>query len=254
MDKIFFVFLVGILIYIGIKNFNLIKRYKRNKQYIESYKKVLHSEENCYDDLINYIEKEDSEEFKNKARIIKLLYEIDNEIDTTQTIESIDYINLFCNKGVIDHSKTNLNSDCFLFIVLVITKAYSKNKYDVIEKITNKFKQIENIDGRLEYQLIISLEDALIGSKVAGCEFMKNMLEGEYTQYKYEKNMIGLYKRTAAAVLSYNNEEFDEYFKNELHIFADTIIGENLLKSLNVYEKYKTETVVEENIIQEDNK
>ena len=239
MDKLLFAILFTILIIIGSKNFTLIKRYKQNKYYIDCYQNILHNKEHCYEDIVNYIKYEKTEEYKNKARIIQLYYELENDIDITNTFESLNIRYIFCKKGILDNSLVNLNADSFVFIILAMIKAYSKNNNKLVEDLSNKLKEIENFDKRLEYQLILAIEDALIGTKSAGCEFMKRVLDGDYTDYKYEKNMIGLYKRTASSILAFNNEDFDEYFRNDLHSYAKSLIGETMLKSLGIYETYK---------------
>lgn len=253
MDSLMFAVLIALLIFICVKNASLVKRYKHNAKYIEVYKKVIHNEENSYEAIKDYIANEKSAEFKHKAYIIQLFSELENSKEYVDTAKAIDLKELFYTKGKIDSNKIKLNSDSFIFIILDIAKAYEKGNKDATEILSEKLDEIENLNNHLEYQTIKAFIRAISKNGDLGNPFMKNLIEGNYTDYQYDKNMIGLYKRTASSTLAFNKEEFDDYFKNDLYSFAKTFIGECLLKSLGIFEDYKpSEEVVEEN--QEENK
>ena len=76
MDSILFVLLLMILVYVGFSNVLLIRRYKQNKKYIDCYSEALNDVETAYNHLNEFIEKEKTQEFKNKAKVIKLYYEL----------------------------------------------------------------------------------------------------------------------------------------------------------------------------------
>ena len=239
MDKLLFAVLAFILIFITVNNITLISRYKQNKTYISSYQDVLHNKENSYENIKKFIEKEKTAEFKNKGRVIELYSELCNDLEYDETLKDIDFKEIFCVKGKYKNSQVNLNSDTFVFVILAMAKAKELKKKGIIDTLINKLNEVEKLQGRLEYQEIVAFGKALTGSDDKGTEFMKGVLDGNYTEYAYEKNMIGLYKRIAATTLAYNKEEFDEYFKNDLYHFSKPIIGECILKSLGLYEKYK---------------
>lgn len=250
MDKLLFAVMALIIIYVTIKNFSLIKRYKHNKEYIECYQDVLHNKDNCYDRIKKYIDSEKSDEYKNKARVIQLYYELGNAIDNKELLDSIDLKKVFFDKGKYDKNLVNLNSDVFIFIMLAMAKAYEKNRIDVINIIVDKVKTISELNFRLEYQEISALADALCKNNDCGNTFMHSLLDGNYTDYAYEKNLIGLYKRIASSTLAFNNEEFEGFFKSDLHSFSKSLIGESLLKSLGIYNAYKP---IDEEPVSEDN-
>jgi len=239
MDKLLFVVMGFILTYIIISNFSLIKRYKQNKTYIASYQEVLYNKENSYDNISNFIENEKSLEFKNKGRVIKLYSELCNGLDYSETLNLIDFKAIFKIKGKYKNNLVNLNSDSFVFVILVMIKAYVLKKKDISKVLIDKLNEVSELQTRLEYQEILALASALNRKDDYGTGFMKNVLEGGYTDYYYEKNMIGLYKRIAASILTFNLESIDEYFKNDLYSFAKPIIGESILKGLGLYEEYK---------------
>lgn len=238
MDTLLFVVMGGLIIYIGYSNFTLIKRYKQNKLYIEYYEDVLNDTEGCYQNIINFIEKEKTEEFKNKGKVIKLYYELGHGINE-DTLSQIDFSKIFCKKNGVDDKQVNLNSDTFVFAMLAMAKAYSNKDNQTIETLANKLSNVEGLEYHLEYQLCSAFAKALTNSDDKGIALFKSLLEGTYTDYKYEKNMIGLYKRIAAMMLIFSNEEVEDYFKSDMHQFAKPLIGRCFLQDLNLYEQYK---------------
>lgn len=239
MDLFLFAVLISLLVFISYQNISLYKRYKRNSRYIEAYKKVLHCDEDSYEVIKKYINEEESLEFKHKGYIIQLFSELDNGKEYASTVKAIDLKQLFYTNGKLDNSQVKLNSDSYIFIILNIAKAYEKGNKDAIELLSEKLDEIKILEGRLEYQATKAFIRTICKDGDLGIPFMRSLLDGTYTEYQYDKNMIGLYKRTAATALAFLNEEFDEYFKNDLHNFAETFVGGCLLKSLGIYEKYK---------------
>lgn len=253
MDKLLFVIMIGLLIFISMKNISVIKRYKQNKSYIECYQNVLHGNENADQALDDYIEKEKSIEFINKAKIIKLYSLVRSGSEYENTLNEINLKDIFYRKDKVDIQLTKLNSDAFIFIMLVMVKAYEVNNIEVIDKLVEKLNETSELQEQLEYQEILAFANALTKKEDNGSKIMHSLLDGTYTEYRYEKNMIGLYKRVASTTLAFNNEEFDEYFKQDLHKFAQNFIGEIFLKGLGLYETYKPEEVEEtkEEVVEE---
>lgn len=261
MDSMLFIVLLMILLFVGTKNITLIKRFKQNKKYIDCYEAILNDKEDAYDHVNEFIQTEKTQEFKNKGKVLKLYYEMWKDIDYKSTLEDIDLKSIFCKKDKIDNNLVNLNSDTFVFIILAMGKANVKNNSEVIDTLVDKLNEISGLEQHLEYQEIIAYTKALQNKDDKGNAIMNSLLDGTYTEYIYEKNMIGLYKRIAAAILDYNEQPFDEFFKEDLYNFAKSIIGESILKDLGLYEKYKLveeakeeepEEVIEE--VQEENK
>lgn len=241
MDILLFVIMICLFGYISVKNITLIKRYKHNKKYIACYQNVFHEKENCKDDLDLYIESEKSDEYKNKAKIIKLYYELNNGLDFKDTINDIDFKAIYYSKGVVDKNQLKYNSDSIIFMMMCFAKAYEVNSKDAIELFCKKTEEYKELEIALEYNELLALAKALTNTDDKGSAFLRNILDGAYTEFLYDKNMIGLYKRIAASTLIFNMEEVDEYFRNDLHSFANTFVGEHFLKSLGLFDIYKVE-------------
>ena len=90
MEILFFVAMMSLLVYVMYRNITLVKRYRHNKEYIECYKEMLAGTETAYERISAYIEEEDSAEFKNKGRVLKLYEQMDTEEDISQTLNDLD--------------------------------------------------------------------------------------------------------------------------------------------------------------------
>ena len=246
MDSLLFISMLILILFIGFKNIGLIKRYRQNNAYIEAYKGVLSNTEDCHDTISNYIEKEKSNEFKNKARIIKLFCELNNDIEYENTLTDLDFKEIYFRKNEVDPNKVKMNSDSFIFAMLAIFKAYEKKDMYFIEALLAKLEEVNVLLRRVEYSETVCI-GLILGNKGDDLTFLKALLEGNYTAYQYDKRMIGLYKRMASSMLAFLKQDFDEFFRNDLHSFSKTTIGEIVLKSLGIYETYKPiETSVED--------
>lgn len=256
LDSMWFIVMIAVLAFILFTNFKMIKRYKNNKKYISCYQDIFHEAEGAYANLKEYMETEKNPCFVEKARIIRLYHELNNKYDYSESIEKLDIKKIFTRKGVVNNEEISINSDSFIFIILDMAKAYKTGEYKVIDELLNKF-DAKDYDYRLEYQELKALDDALNKRGDKGNTFFKSLLNGEYTNYVYDKNMIGLFKRIAAALLDYNVEEFDEFFKQDLSKFAETLIGKSIMSDIGIYDKYKVlENKTEENKeeVKEENK
>lgn len=248
MEILFFVAMMLLLIYVMYRNITLIKRYRHNKEYIECYKEMLAGTETAYERTNAYIGSEDSDEFKNKARVLKLYEQMDTEEDISETLNDLDLKEIFYRKGKYSKKQTLMNVDVFVWIYLVMAKARRLSKFDVLNGLCEKLSELEGLDRRVEYQLTRAIYNALCEKEDAGVEFLSSLLDGGFAQYEYEKNLIGLFKRFAAATLAYSGEPMEDYYKEDLRDFASTQIGGSYMKNLEIYEKYlpKKDTESEE--------
>lgn len=231
--------MIAMLVFIFMKNFTLLKRYKHNKNYIACYKAVLDEDDNAYESLNNFIENDKSEEYRNKAKILKIYYEVKNNIDYSESLNSLDLKKIYYNnKNKIDNTLLTLNSDSSIFLIMAMSKAYACGKLDVVEEIYNKVKELDGMEKQLEYQEILSFHDALLNCGDGnGIPFMNCLLNGNYSEYKYDKNLIGIYKRIAAAVLAFKLQPISDY-DEDLKTFAGSLIGKQILNDLRIYDKY----------------
>ena len=141
-----------------------------------------------------------------------------------------------------------MSSDIFVWIYLVLARARKLSKFDVLNGVYDKFIELDQMNNRVEYQLTKAIYNALCEKEAAGVEFLSSLLDGGFASYEYEKSLIGLFKRFAAATLAYSGEPMEDYYKEDLHGFAATQIGKAYMNDLEIFEKYlpKTETESED--------
>ena len=86
----------------------------------------------------------------------------------------------------------------------------------------------------------------LLEKNFDGIKFLKTLLSGEYQEYKYDKNLIGIYKKIAASLLAYMAEPLDEGDDDLIKEFTETLIGSRFTKDLEIYDRFHVEEVKEE--------
>lgn len=239
MGSLLYVLMFAMIIFIIVKNFSLLKRYKFNKKYIEIYREILKEDENAYEHVSEYIASQKKEEYINKAKVLKLYIELKNDLDCSETLDSLDVSKIYYNdKNKFDPNLAVYNSDTFVFIIMCMTKAYTKLKINVIKELYEKVKALIDLEEHVEYQEVLAVNDALFDKDDCGVTFFNSLLNGEYTKLKYDKNMIGIYKRIASTMLSYRCEPISDYDSQDLKTFAKSLIGKQMLSDLKIYDKY----------------
>ena len=238
MEYTFFILMILLLAYVLYRNMNMLGRYRHNKEYIECYQKMLSNDENAYDAICKYIEKEKSAEFISKANVLKIHEELERNMDCKQTLDGIDLAEIFTVNGKLNQTKLTMNTDVFIWLYMDMAKARQLSRFDVMNALNEKMGSLPVLENRVEYKLFKAINNALNETGDGGIEFLNQLLDGSYYDLSYDKNLIGLYKRFASSTLAYANEPMDEYFKEDLHSFAATSIGENYMKDLEIYDKY----------------
>lgn len=239
MDKLMFGVLLVIFFMVTSKNFTLLKRTKFNKLYINLYRSMLDEKEDAYNQLCDYLSSETNKEYITKTLIIKLYYELCHGLDYEKTFNELNLKEIFTTKDLYDHRKTNINTDSFIWLMMVAGKLNDVNRLDLLDKLVSDLKSIKTMDERLEYKLMESILEMYKGNK-EGIDFLLNVTEGNYPDLRYEKQMIGLYKRFAAAFLASKDIEVLDY-KEELEGFTTTIIGKPFMKQLGIYDRFHKE-------------
>ena len=84
-----------------------------------------------------------------------------------------------------------------------------------------------------------------------GKSFYEKVLNGEYSEYKYSKQLIGLYKNIISAMLAaiYKKEDNTEKFKEillDVREFAKTPLGDRWIKELGLDADINQEEPVED--------
>ena len=238
MEIALFVALSILVAYVIYRNVVLIGRFRHNKEYIECYKEMLAETDGAYERICKYIDNESSEEFQNKARVLKLYVEMDRELDVTDTLNNIDLKKVFYRNDKYSKKQVMLNSEVFIWLYLNMARARKLSKFDVLNSLYEKISVLKEMDNRVEFRLCKAIYNALCEKEDAGVAFLSSLLDGGYVGYEYDKNFIGLYKRLAAATLAYSGEPMEDFYKEDLPAFAATQIGKVYMRDLEIIEKY----------------
>lgn len=256
--NIFYFALAVFAIGLTIKNIRQIKNLKHEREFANTYSKVLRQDEDAYEAVTNYLNTETNEMFKNKAKVLLIYEKMTKGEDPSDIIEDVNFDTMFKEKGSFSSKLANRNSDIFVWLTLVFAKARSLSMFDVIDKLSKKIEVYdENLSNHLEYKMYKGVLSALAERNDEDLNFLTKMLDGDYAGMVYEQRLVGLYKRIAASFLVYMGEKIDEYFENDLHSFAETIVGKCLMTDLEIYDKYppiveKKDEIKEE--VKEENK
>ena len=246
MNYFFIIILFAITLLMSFKNIKRAKEYKKSRGYNEAYSKVLRNDEGAYEELVSYIEKEEDPILKSKATLVKIFEDLGKD-DVTEEFNNIDITNIFYENDVYSNEKTDLNSEAFLWLILILSRAYNLSLLSVMKTVYEKVNEYENdLNNRVEYQIFKSTYQVLIVKEVADMEFIKSLLAGEYSSYVYYKNLIGIYKKVAACLLAFVGETIDESDKLLIEEFIATLIGRRFAKDIGIYDKYKKDEVIEE--------
>ncbi len=218
------------------------KRIKLNKNYVNTFNAIFKEDnENPYQDIARYVDEVDNIEFKNKGRIFKLFFELKEGYNYENTLSELDFKELFYEKEKVDNQKIGYNSDTFVWLVVLLAKAYKCEKMDVIDALMEKMQAHEEIlKNRVEYQLCLSAAKSLKKEDDLGMEFLKKLIEGEYADYQYDTRLIGLYKKIATALLAFDSQELDDYEKNDVKLLCNSLVGTFILQDLGLFDEYST--------------
>lgn len=224
-------------------NIRLIKGHSDNKKYVECYKAMCNKEENVKEKIEEFIANSKSEANKNKAKVLLLCVELDNGLDYSKTLEEIDLKDCFFVKDKFNKNVADINSDIYIWIIIAMVKAKKNKDKKLIEAIYEKLNICSEIDNYVEFKCTQAVKDVLMGGK--GLTLFNSLHSGDYIEYKYDKKLIGIYKRIASCILVYMKKPIDEYFEEDLKSFRNTIIGSVLMQDLNIYDKYKEEDPIQ---------
>ena len=241
MQMIFLVVLIVLTVLMSINNFKKVGQYRKDKTYIDIYTKILKNEDNAYDDLVSYISTETDACLKAKSNLIKIYEDLDKNIDLVlNEIEESNFMHdIFFEKDTFSKDRVLLNSEVFIWLVLILSKARKQSMVDVMNKLNEKVSAYENeLSDFVEYQVYKSTYMALLEKGNDGINFLKTLLSGEYANYKYDKNLIGIFKKIAASLLAYVGQPLDEGDESLISDFTTTLIGHRFTTDLEIYDKY----------------
>ena len=249
MDLIFLVILIVLTISMFSKNFKKAGQYRKDKTYIDIYTKILKNEEGAYDELVSYLGTETDTCLKAKSNLIKIYVDLDKHPENVDSdIDEIDFMHdIFFEGENFVKEKIILNSEVFIWLILILSKARTNTMIDAMNHINDKVSAYdEEMKDYVEYEVYKSAYLSLLEKNLDGIKFLKTLLSGEYQEYKYDKNLIGIYKKIAASLLAYMAEPLDEGDDDLIKEFTETLIGSRFTKDLEIYDRFHVEEVKEE--------
>ena len=226
-----------LLAYIVFRNYQMFKTFQKNKNYIECYQSLLRYEEGASAKIDAYLAEQKDVDYINKGKILKLYDKIRNDESYLDILNEVDLKGIFFQKGKASKQKVSLNADVFVWLYLILAIARKKSKFDVIDAMKEKIEDL-GLENRLEVKETRAILDALYERGDGGAAFLNDILEGNYIEYEYDKSLISLFKRFAAATLAYASEPIEDYYQEELRNFAGTLIGENYMNNLDIIDRY----------------
>ena len=244
MDLIFLVILIALTISMFSKNFKKAGQYRKDKTYIDIYTKILKEEEGAYDELVSYLGSETDACLKAKSTLIKTYVDLDKHPENVDSdIDEIDFMHsIFFDCENFSKEKIILNSEVFIWLILILSKSRANTMIDVMNHINDKVSAYdEEMKDYVEYEVYKSAYLSLLEKNLDGIKFLKTLLSGEYQEYKYDKNLIGIYKKIAASLLAYMAEPLDEGDDDLIKEFTETLIGSRFTKDLEIYDRFAPE-------------
>ena len=249
MDLIFLVILIALTISMFSKNFKKAGQYRKDKTYIDIYTKILKEEEGAYDELVSYLGSETDACLKAKSTLIKIYVDLDKAPELVEAdVDGIDFMHdIFFEGENFLKERIISNSEVFIWLILILSKARANTMIDAMNHINDKVSVYdEEMKDYVEYQVYKSAYSSLLEKDVEGINFLKVLLCGEYHEYKYDKNLIGIYKKIAASLLAYMAEPLDDGDDELIKEFTQTLIGSRFTKDLEIYDRFHVEEVEEE--------
>ena len=162
-----------------------------------------------------------------------------NGTNPINAIDEIDFTKAFGQEYGISVEEISQNSDVFIWLVMNMTKAKSMSLIDVMDKLYEKVTVFEeNFNKTVEYNIFKASYELILEKSYDSKEFLFDLLEGNYTDYAYDKQLIGVFKKMAASLLDYSGEELSEEYEVLLKDFAVTQVGNKMLKNLGTIDKF----------------
>lgn len=241
MNQVILVILIAVMAYMIFMNVKLMRKNKNMKRYFVCTDAILNGDSNANEVISDFIYNETSDELKNKARVLKMIAELDQGIDALDTLSLLSYDDIILTNGQLDKKKFEFNSDSFFWTINVIIKAYDHEQKEVAEAIKEKLAAYEEyplFKNDVVVRLIYETDKAMSGYGDKGITFFEKLLSGEYSEYTYDKRMIGFYKNVAAAMMAYLKQPLSEDDVELIKAFARMKAGKVMLGELGLYSTY----------------
>ena len=198
-------------------------------------------EEKFFEVANTEIENQKSPEFKAKAMILRMFGESHylRKEQFLNDLQALDVPSLYAKNQKVN---LDLNEDSFFYLYLAIpNNLYANVETDLLPPLYEKLGEYDDV---LEPLLVVQLGKAArkyyLKEGDHGAGFFNALLEGEYPGLRYSKQLIGIYKNIATALLARialddgNQEKFEEYLP-DLRSFAQSSgLGNRWIRELSI--------------------
>lgn len=246
MNSFLLLIMTVMVIMMLVSNFRKIKNVRKDARYVDAYMRILRDEEGSHENLDNYIGEEVNPELINKSLIVKVYTDLLDRRNAGETVDRINFNEVFGADGSGVSGIVTRNSDSFVWLILDISKAKELDNEGLMDTLYEKVSQ-HGLDNQAEYLVFKAAYEIFKNKEDKDISFLRKLLQGEYVGYAYDKQLIGFFKKFAATLLVCANEEIDPDDENMLKDFALTQVGNRLLRSLNLLDRYKPEEPKKEN-------
>lgn len=250
MNSFIILLLMLVMVYFIRKNITLGKRNKKIKAYSVCAKALYKQDENALMIIDEYMGKEVDPLFVNKARIIKAVVELQRGLDPKPTLELFDLKQIAYNaKGAFSAQQVKFNSDSFAWMIVFMIEAYFKDEAEYAEIVYEKMESISELNNDLAFNIAKAIKSLYEdNNNEEATSFLRELTLGNYSNYVYDKYLIGVYKYLAVVALKITNAEMNEQDEIDLKEFVRFNIGTVVMKDLGIYDTYapKVEELDEE--------
>ncbi len=235
------VLMFAFLAFMMIRMMSMSKRNKMNKELIDVVNAVF-DEQVFFEKADLMIDTVNDPEFESKCRIIKLWGSVYyKQYDKfAELLEPIEIEPLFIKKK--NGAETvDLNEDSFFYLCMAIPNLlYKPGKNDLRASLKEKLEPYrDRLNSQLFFQIGEACDRYYNNVDDRGEDFFKQVLDGEYGDFSYSKQMIGLYKMVCnamlAAILKEQNRS-EEYAECEplLYRFGGMGVGKRWMESIGL--------------------
>lgn len=228
----YFNILLYIILIIGlIRIFSMSARNTNTKIIVNAVQKVFDRDE-FYSYVDTQLANMKSKEFRNKMLVIKLWGEVyHNDFDKyPETLQEIDVGKVLQDdKG---RSTITENEDALFYLYLAIPNAlYGKDRDDLRKLLAEKMQPYhEQLKSHMACAIGSACSDYYENTNNKGKEFFERILDGDYEEYDYSKQLISMYKNICSAMLyeeySQTNDQRLEEAKSMIEYFRGMGAGE----------------------------
>lgn len=218
-------------------------RISKNRKIIACMDK-LDDETVFFNEIDDYIEKERSEEFKMKARILKMYGCIkNNRLDEAgQCLNDLDFMPLIYRDKFQMKIGIGDNEDSFFYYCFL--SCIHLYRLGQIEMISLLKSILDDYKVHLQYHLFYEMFDASVDCYKQqwdhGKEVFENVYLGKFKRKRYSKQMRSLYIDLAECFLAKiaidegRMDDFNEKYKDNLVKFYQSSMGEMILNDLQI--------------------